>query len=381
VLRTDDRLLALDGLRAVAILLVVVAHTIAHWVPGGLGVTLFFFISGFIITRGLLGEELDRASIGRFYVRRVFRLAPALFVFIVVALLAMAAVGYPIPMADIKATLLYYANYHSFAVIDGRVRSPLGISWSLAVEEHFYLLFPLLMLALRGRIQRLETVLAATLVLVLAWRLVLVGTVPDERIYLGTDTRIDSLAYGCLLSVLFVRAKAQGHAARLLTLLSSAGALWAGLFLLLFTVAYRDSQFRESFRYSLQGLAFVPLFCNLFWAKKDGLVRRVLELRPMVYIGAISYSLYLYHFLGASLAIAVVSDANPLARALLALSIGVVGTLFSYYVVERPMRRVGYRLTQGAPSQPAHVAVETTDETGTSGTTGVRFVDQGRSST
>jgi len=381
VLRTDDRLLALDGLRAVAILLVVVAHTIAHWVPGGLGVTLFFFISGFIITRGLLGEELDRASIGRFYVRRIFRLAPALLVFIVVASLTMAAVGFPIPLSDIKASLLYYANYHSFAVIEGKVRSPLGITWSLAVEEHFYLLFPLLMLALHGKIKRLEFVLAATLVAVLAWRLVLVGTVPDERIYQGTDTRIDSLAYGCLLSVLFVRAKAQGHATRLLTLLSSNMALVGGLLLLLFTVVYRDPQFRESFRYTLQGLSFVPLFCNLFWAQKSGPVRRLLELRPMVYIGAVSYSLYLYHFLGASVGLAVVSDANPAGRALLALSIGVVGTLFSYYVVERPVRRIGYRLTQGAPSALAQVEVETTNEMEKSGTTGVRFVDQGRPST
>lgn len=353
----------------------------AHWVPGGLGVTLFFFISGFIITRGLLGEELDRSSIGRFYVRRIFRLAPALLVFIVVASLTMAAVGFPIPLADIKASLLYYANYHSFAVIDGKVRSPLGITWSLAVEEHFYLLFPLLMLALHGKIKRLESVLAATLVVVLAWRLVLVGTVPDERIYQGTDTRIDSLAYGCLLSVLFVRAKAQGHATRLLTVLSSTSALLAGLLLLLFTVVYRDPQFRESFRYTLQGLAFVPLFCNLFWAQKGGLVRWVLERRSMVYIGAVSYSLYLYHFLGASVALAVVSDTNPLGRALVALSVAIVGTLFSYYVVERPVRRIGYRLTPGKPSQPAHVELDVPDEKEEPGTTGVRFVDQGRSST
>lgn len=358
-----------------------VAHTIAHWVPGGLGVTLFFFISGFIITRGLLGEQLDRASIGRFYVRRIFRLAPALLVFIVVASLTMVAVGFPIPLSDIKASLLYYANYHSFAVIEGRVRSPLGITWSLAVEEHFYLLFPLLMLALHGKIKRLEAVLATTLVVVLVWRLVLVGTVPDERIYQGTDTRIDSLAYGCLLSVLFVRAKAQGHAVRLLTLLSSSTALVAGLVLLLFTVVYRDPQFRESFRYSLQGLSFVPLFCHLFWAQKGGPVRWLLELRPMVYIGAVSYSLYLYHFLGASVGLAVVSDANPVGRALLALSIGIVGTLFSYYVVERPVRRIGYRLTQGAPSRPAHAAAELTSGNEESGTAAARFVDQGRPST
>lgn len=101
----------------------------------------------------------------------------------------------------------------------------------------------------------------------------------------------------------------------------------------------------------------------------------------MVYIGAVSYSLYLYHFLGASVALAVVSDTNPLGRALVALSVAIVGTLFSYYVVERPVRRIGYRLTPGKPSQPAHVELDVPDEKEEPGTTGVRFVDQGRSST
>jgi peptidoglycan/LPS O-acetylase OafA/YrhL len=345
-LKTDDRLLALDGLRAIAILLVVVAHTITPRVPGGLGVTLFFFISGFIITRMLLGEDFDTGRVKPFYLRRIFRLAPALLVYILIAALAMAAVGMPIPVGDVMASLFYYANYHSFWVSPDGVRSPLGITWSLAIEEHFYVLFPMLLLGLRTRTERLQLALLAVLVATLLWRLVLVGSVPDARIYEGTDTRLDSLAYGCLLSVLCHRAR-RGGSTKLLDALSKPSALAAGLTILLGTLVYRNPTFRESFRYSLQGIAFIPLFCALFWRHTAPLpLRKVLESRPMVFVGAISYSLYLYHFLGASIATALVNEQNAVIRASLALTIGFSGALLSYYVVETPARRFGYRLVK-----------------------------------
>lgn len=343
-MKTGDRLLALDGLRAVAILLVVVAHTITPRFPGGLGVTLFFFISGFIITRMLLAENFGRDGIRSFYLRRIFRLAPALMIYILIAVLAMAAVGRPIPLGDIFASLFYYANYHSFGVSSDGVRSPLGITWSLAVEEHFYILFPILLLVVRGHTQRLQAVLLAVLVATLLWRLILVGSVPDARIYEGTDTRLDSLAYGCLLSVMFYRAKKFGRT-QLLDGLSRPGFMIIGVAALLASLLYRDPVFRESFRYSVQGMAFIPIFCALFWRDSlPAILRRTLESRFMVFIGAVSYSLYLYHFLGASIAAALVDERNEIFRVVLALSLGAAGTLFSYFYIETPMRRFGYQL-------------------------------------
>lgn len=345
-MRAEDRLLALDGLRAVAILLVVVAHTITPNVPGGLGVTLFFFISGFIITRMLLGDDFDRGQVKSFYLRRLFRLAPALLVYIAIAAMAMAAIDLPMPVGDISASLFYYANYHSFWVSHDGVRSPLGITWSLAIEEHFYVMFPILLLSLRARLDRLQLSLIVVLILTLAWRFILVGSVPDERIYEGTDTRIDSLAYGCLLSVMIHRAN-NGGSARLLKSLSGPGVFALGLVMVVLSLVYRDPIFRESFRYSLQGLAFVPIFSTLFWRKAAApLVRRVLESRPMVFTGTISYSLYLYHFLGASLAMALVPRDNGVGRIAFALAIGLSGALLSYFCVETPARRLGYRLVK-----------------------------------
>jgi peptidoglycan/LPS O-acetylase OafA/YrhL len=344
-IRALDRLPALDGLRAVAILLVVASHVLTHNIPGGLGVTLFFFISGFIITRMLLNEDFDRSHMLPFYVRRFFRLAPALLVFVAISCAAMALVGMPQPAADVFAALFYYANYHAFWVhAQAQVLSPLGITWSLAVEEHFYVLFPLLLLAVRGRVERLQIVLCLVIAAALLWRIVLYGSVPNERIYQGTDTRFDSIAWGCLLSTLMHRERGSAPS-RLLDALSSRGALAFGFALLLATLLVRDPRFRETIRYSLQGLAFVPLFCALFRGgsrSAPALLRTVLESRPMVFIGAVSYSLYFYHFLGLSIASALFAP-DTLARAVVALLLGAGGTLFSYHLIETPTRRFGAR--------------------------------------
>jgi len=338
-----DRLPALDGLRAVAIGLVVASHVFTHSVPGGLGVTLFFFISGFIITRMLLNENFDRSHMLPFYVRRFFRLAPALLVFVAISALAMALVAMPLPLADVSAALFYYANYHAFWFDPQRqVLSPLGITWSLAVEEHFYVLFPMLLLLVRKRIDRLLLALCLVIVAALLWRLVLYGSVPIDRIYQGTDTRFDSIAWGCLLSTLMHRERG-GVVSRLLDALSSRSALALGVALLLATLLVRDPRFRETIRYSLQGLAFVPLFCALFRSRSaPAWLRTALESRTMVFVGAVSYSLYFYHFLGLSIASALFAP-ETVGRAALALLLGAIGTLFSYRLIETPTRRFGAR--------------------------------------
>jgi peptidoglycan/LPS O-acetylase OafA/YrhL len=309
------RLYALDGLRAVAILFVVGSHFITQQIPGGFGVTLFFFISGFIITRLLLED----ASILPFYVRRFFRLGPTLVVFVV----ATCAVG-PVVWSDVRAALLYYANFHTFTM------PTLDVTWSLAIEEHFYFLFPAVLVALT--IRRLQAFLLAFMVVALAWRLVLVlGFGEIERIHRASDTRLDSIAYGCLLSVMFVRPQCK----RLLDALSTRWALAGAAAVIVLCFVIRAPAFRETARYSLQGLAFMPLFCALFWADTVPAVRRALSARVMVFVGAISYSLYLYHEFGVALG---------LGTGIASLAVGIATTLASHYLVEVPTRRFGSRL-------------------------------------
>ena len=359
-----DRLPALDGLRAVAILLVVASHLVSHGIPGGLGVTLFFFISGFIITRMLLNEDFDQGHMLPFYVRRVFRLAPALLVYVAVSCASMALLGKPLPSGDVLAALFYYANYHAFWVdAQAQVLSPLGITWSLAVEEHFYFLFPLLLLAVRKRLAHLQVVLVLILVGVLLWRVALVGSVPNERIYQGTDTRFDSIAWGCPLSTLIHRERL-GHGSRLLRMLSTRTALILGFGVLLATLLVRDPVFRETARYSLQGLAFVPLFCALFRSHNaPARMRQALESRPMGFIGAVSYSLYFYHFLGLSLA-SVMFGPNTVSRPVVALLLGAAGTMLSYRLIETPTRRFGARCAARLSPAPGMPGIRAASRTG-----------------
>jgi len=292
----------------------------------------------------LLKEDFGAGHMVPFYVRRVFRLAPALLVYVAVSCAAMALAGQPLPLGDVLAALFYYANYHAFWVdAKAQVLSPLGITWSLAVEEHFYFVFPLLLLAVRKRLGHLQAVLCIVVVAGLLWRLALVGSVPNERIYQGTDTRFDSIACGCLLSTLLHRERI-GQASRLLQFLSTRIALLIGFAVLLTTLLVRDPVFRETARYSLQGMAFVPLFCALFRSDTaPALMRQMLESKPMVFIGAISYSLYLYHFLGLSMA-STLFGPGTVARLAAAVLLGVAGTMLSYRLIETPTRRFGARL-------------------------------------
>lgn len=122
----------LDGLRAVAILIVLVSHVVTPWVPGGFGVTLFFFISGFIITRMMLAEPHNGVAMAQFYVRRMFRLYPALLLLLLTACGLALWMGSAIPRSDVLAVLLYFANYHEFHPLPA-ANSLLVITWSLAV--------------------------------------------------------------------------------------------------------------------------------------------------------------------------------------------------------------------------------------------------------
>lgn len=352
---------ALDGLRAVSILLVVVSHLgLGHIVPGGLGVTIFFFISGFIITHILLreSEATGDVSLKGFYVKRFFRLGPALLVYIALCVAYFGALGRPLPLVDIAAALFYWANYHRIfhGWSDVTAMPPLSIVWSLAVEEHFYFGFPLLMVALRRRLALLLGVLVGICVAVLAWRVWLVfgvglASLAPARTYEGTDTRIDSIVYGCILSVLIALAAKRGPLERdtLMRRLGSGPVLAASALLMLATLAYRNENFRESWRYSLQGLAMAPLFVHLFVMQRRDAVHALLSSAPMVFIGKISYSLYLYHWFALS-ALAQVLGRGPetiLAVRLASVPLMIVLALASYRFVETPLRRYGHRLAEG----------------------------------
>lgn len=325
-------------MRALSILLVLVSHAwLGHIVPGGLGVTVFFFISGFIITRLMLGEwqRNGRIDVRAFYVRRFFRLTPALVVYVVCCLVAMSVVGARIRGVELAAVFFYFANFYEIFVGFGvgEPLYPLGITWSLAVEEHYYFVYPLLFILLAAHTRRFLLVLVMACVFALCWRIyldVIVGLNPlqADRIYKGTDTRYDSILYGAIFAVLLERVpKAQA-------LLARPGVFVGGLVLLLLTLVIRHPVFQETVRYSLQGVAIMAMtYVAVFRA---GWVQRVLSSAPLVYIGRISYSLYLYHWLVLGLVNLYLGEQPYLVRFIVLVVVSIVASDLSYRFVEMP---------------------------------------------
>jgi peptidoglycan/LPS O-acetylase OafA/YrhL len=295
---------SLDGIRAVSIALVFLGHAgVSDLIPGGFGVTVFFFLSGFLITTLLVREQArhGRIALGAFYLRRVLRLGPPILITLVVAtLLALPglAAGDLSPAAYLSQLFFFYNYYglteHARSSVDG-----LGVLWSLSVEEHFYLIWPMLFLGIaRGKLG-LRAVLAL-LIGIFIWRVVRVVLFGHDEwtIYTSTDTRMDSLLYGCLLALMH-RSVPGGagladrffpEAARL-----RFGLIAGALAVLVATFVIRDEVFRSTLRYSVQGLALMPLF-HYATRRPSDLMFRPLNWAPVRRLGVLSYTIYLCHF-------------------------------------------------------------------------------------
>ncbi len=203
---------SLDGIRAVSITIVLLSHAgLGYIIPGGLGVTIFFFLSGFLITT-LLNNEYDysgRIHYTKFFIRRFLRLFPPLIITLIVvySLSFIGIVDGEPSLSSFLSQMFYLANYHTIFHWSGGTPQGLGILWSLAVEEHFYLFFPILLYFLLHNIGKKNTsyFILTICLIVLAWRfyLIVFEFKPSIRTYYATDTRIDSILFGCLLSLTF----------------------------------------------------------------------------------------------------------------------------------------------------------------------------------
>ena|SRR3989442_1135157 len=364
-LRSDHgHLPGLDGLRAVAVSIVLAAHLgFYQVVPGGFGVTLFFFISGMLITRLLLAEfqQAGRLDLPRFYMRRFLRLYPALVLAVVAHALLYPALGGVVTWAEIAAALLYYANYFNLSTHFGSAGAtpvgnfhPLGVQWSLAIEEQYYLFFPLLIvpfLKKEGHLLRLMLVIS---VLCLVWRCVLQFHGLGDRNYSSTDTRLDSIIFGALLTVLLSRPDGKG--ARTLAVLRHPIAIGVALAALLSTFLIRDEVFRNTIRYSIQGLALMPIVAALTFFERRTVVHDLLASRPMVLLGAWSYSIYLFHGHAVLIAenmfgVGYMSSpwSLPPGFFLVALTLTLLFAMVSYYGLERRFVALRTRFGSHAP--------------------------------
>jgi peptidoglycan/LPS O-acetylase OafA/YrhL len=315
---------ALDGVRALAIAPVVGMHAFGWPREGGLGVEIFFVLSGFLITTLLLEERVATATISftRFYRRRAARLAPGLV--LMLAVYAIVTHG-----ADAWAVVigLTYTSNIAILVDAGSMPWALGHLWSLAQEEQFYLLWPpLLFLITRVRNTLLPKALALLLLAVMLERVSLVAHGSDiHRIYFAPDTHAEPILVGCLFGALHARWS------------PAAVRSWGGPAALSIVVG---SFFAAQWLWILSALSPVrTLFffaCGflILAAAQGDVLSRVLGSRPLTFLGQISYSLYLWH-LPLLVAFAGV-DRHFGLRTIAAVGAAVVVATASRYFIELP---------------------------------------------
>ncbi len=351
-----------DAMRAVAVLIVVIAHAgLGKLVPGGSGVTLFFAISGFIITTLLLQERgrTGGFDILGFYTRRLVKLIPPLTVALVVPTL-IAAVWIRIEWHALLGQVLFFFNWQALAhpeILPGST-----VVWSLSIEEQFYIAVALLWLCIARTdcaVRYLAILSGAIVAASTGLRCMLADASSEtvsDRIYYGSDTRADSLAWGILAALVLYRWQIGESPPS--TAKRIAGSRWTlaiSILVLLISLFVRDEWFRQTLRYSVQSIAASAVILYGFVAA-DSFTRRSFDgfcrIRIVQIIGLASYSIYLAH-LCIIKAIQQLKMPTPI-ELFVGPLIGVGVGVLMYRLIEVPSRRA-YERVRDRRRAPDHI--------------------------
>ncbi|MET1060629.1 MAG: acyltransferase family protein [Nocardioides sp.] len=342
---------ALDGVRCLAVYLVVLFHTgVGVFAGGFVGVDLFFVLSGFLVSTILFQELADtgRLDLAHFYDRRVRRLLPAALLVVLatgaVAVVMLSTIRRAPLVGDAQSALLYVANWRFlFQSNDYFAATEVGVSpflhfWSLSIEEQFYFFFPLLLIGLaKGERRRpgitvkvLLGLFAVSLAAQVGW-----AFVDANHAYYGTEARLYQLLAGSLLAIAFRSARRPTFTRRasgIGTVLSAAG-------LVLVASSWLDVS--PSVRGLLATVAAVGLVSSLA-GQSGGLPERFFSLPPLVFLGKISYGTYLWHW-PVIILLREVVEPGVVARTLLVTVLSTALATASYQMLERPVRSMKLR--------------------------------------
>ena len=292
---------SLDGMRGFAVSVVIAHHAFLPFFPGGkVGVDIFFVLSGFLITSLLIeeGRKTGEINLTKFYTRRVLRLIPALVVLLLFvqcySLIFLRGTSFWRTERAIAAVIFYCANWVRAYQLGGL--SHLGHAWSLSIEEQFYVVWPFLFrLLIRARRSERSIVALLAVAILAVWlrRISLWhGIASGDRIYFGGDTRSDELLAGCVLAVwLHMNAFPWRRVEQMVGyFLIPACLVIAGL-----VVHPPPMGIMYTLGWPCVELAVGTVLLSLV-VTDGGIFRKMLEARPVVWTGKLSYGLYLWHF-------------------------------------------------------------------------------------
>ena len=345
---------ALDGIRAVAITLVVMYHfDLPPGTPGPMGVTMFFVLSGFLIT-WLLLKEADRngsVSLPQFYKRRFLRIFPAFYSYWAISVAVLYVAGKAINWREFLSAAFYVSNYYYTSTRPAHPFMP--FTWSLAVEEQFYLLWPGIFCLFVRDLRALTRLLCGIIVSVWVYRIALYLTLHPDPEYLqhAFDTRADHLMIGALLAVL-LRRRVLSTFIRLACASRLMPAVSIGLLAASVGAEHltRGFDYRHTIGYIIEPILIVTLLVQMVSMGDAGLWGWI-NWRPTRFLGRLSYSWYLYHFTMAKLMLYLLPHARWRWQLSAQVIAGLLAACGSYYIIERPFLRLKRRsLAHPAPS-------------------------------
>lgn len=354
---------SIDSLRAIAVIAVIIYHIDANYLPGGfLGVDLFFVLSGYLISSLIIKEYKSTGTVNlyNFYVRRARRLLPAVYFMITVVLIIITLFnGVLLKKSYLDALFgyIYSSNwwyiFHKLDYFDSfGSQSPFKHLWSLAIEEQFYMFFPLIFLIFNRKSKSnnsnsklnknfIYVVLSLILVSLIA-HILLFDINNINRIYFGTDTRAFSLLVGVVGAILYPMDRLSERTTKKDNMIYSIVSLVS--ILVLICIMINTSEYNTwLYRGGFLLVAIIGLIIIISSGRQYTFMSKLLSFKPLVFIGKISYSLYLWHFpiLVVTTPVSEIGNPNLFYVTLRIVLIFLVAT-GSYMFVETPIRKLGF---------------------------------------